>query len=43
MAKKKRVSLKHEHFHKDGTLWARGTMKGNVMASFCDGFRKKRG
>ena len=40
MAVKNRATRKHEHFHKDGTLWARGAMKGRVMAGFWEWFRK---
>ena len=37
---KKRASRKHEHFHRDGTLWALGAMKSDVMAGFWEWFRK---
>jgi antitoxin component YwqK of YwqJK toxin-antitoxin module len=30
----------HEHFHKDGSLWARGELKGGVMEGAWEWFRK---
>lgn len=30
----------HEHFHKDGTLWARGQLTDGVMTGYWEWFRK---
>jgi len=37
--KKSAVKL-HEHFHKDGSLWARGELKNGVMEGYWEWFRK---
>jgi antitoxin component YwqK of YwqJK toxin-antitoxin module len=37
---KKRVAKNHEHFHKDGSLWARGELSGKVMTGYWEWFRK---
>ena len=31
---------KHTHYHKDGTVWAKGQMQGNKMYGFWVWFRK---
>jgi antitoxin component YwqK of YwqJK toxin-antitoxin module len=40
MAKKSNSSKPHIHYHKDGTVWARGTMSGEVMTGYWEWFRK---
>ena len=30
----------HEHFHKDGSLWARGALLDGVMTGYWEWFRK---
>lgn len=30
----------HEHFHKDGSLWARGELTDGVMTGYWEWFRK---
>jgi hypothetical protein len=40
VAAKKPASREHEHYHKDGTLWARGEMTGRVMTGYWEWFRK---
>ena len=30
----------HEHFHKDGSLWARGELVDGVMTGYWEWFRK---
>jgi antitoxin component YwqK of YwqJK toxin-antitoxin module len=37
---KKRTAEAHEHFHKDGSLWARGELTGTVMTGYWEWFRK---
>ena len=37
--KKSAIKL-HEHFHKDGSLWARGELKKGVMEGYWEWFRK---
>ncbi len=40
-AKKSKANAKeHLHFHKDGTLWAKGQMTGDVMTGYWEWFRK---
>lgn len=34
------VRRRVEHHHKDGSLWARGQMKGGVMVGYWEWFRK---
>ncbi len=31
---------KYTHYHKDGTLWAKGFMKGGKMEGYWEWFRK---
>jgi len=31
---KKSATKVHEHFHKDGSLWARGELKDGVMEGY---------
>jgi len=31
---------KYVHYHKDGSVWARGSMKGKVMTGYWEWFRK---
>ena len=43
MAAKKRAAPKtkaHLHYHKDGSLWAKGQMKGDVMVGYWEWYRK---
>lgn len=40
MTSKKSVTRPHEHFHKDGSLWARGQLKDGVMEGYWEWFRK---
>ena len=40
MARKKSATKLHEHFHKDGSLWARGELKAGVMEGYWEWFRK---
>ena len=40
MAKKKGVAKEHIHYHKDGSLWARGQMLDGVMVGYWEWFRK---
>ena len=40
MTPKKPATKVHEHFHKDGSLWARGELKGGVMEGYWEWFRK---
>jgi antitoxin component YwqK of YwqJK toxin-antitoxin module len=40
VAIKKRIAKAHEHYHKDGSLWARGEKAGNVMTGYWEWFRK---
>ncbi len=30
----------HVHFHKDGSVWAKGQLKGDTMVGFWEWFRK---
>jgi hypothetical protein len=34
VARKKSATKLHEHFHKDGSLWARGELKAGVMEGY---------
>lgn len=34
------VPKAHEHFHKDGSLWARGELTRGVMTGYWEWFRK---
>lgn len=40
MAKKKSQPQKHLHYHKDGSLWAKGQMLNGVMVGYWEWFRK---
>ena len=40
MPSKKSGSGLHEHFHKDGSLWARGALRAGVMEGYWEWFRK---
>ena len=40
MPRKKSSAGVHEHFHKDGSLWARGELKAGVMEGYWEWFRK---
>ncbi len=31
---------KHIHYHKDGSIWAKGQMRGEVMEGYWEWFRK---
>ena len=33
-------SQEHLHYHKDGSLWAKGQIKGDVMVGYWEWFRK---
>jgi antitoxin component YwqK of YwqJK toxin-antitoxin module len=37
---KKTPAQEHLHYHKDGTLWAKGQMAGHVMTGYWEWFRK---
>jgi antitoxin component YwqK of YwqJK toxin-antitoxin module len=40
VARKKSTKKVHEHFHKDGSLWARGELQDGVMEGYWEWFRK---
>jgi len=40
VVRKKSATKVHEHFHKDGSLWARGELKDGVMEGYWEWFRK---
>jgi antitoxin component YwqK of YwqJK toxin-antitoxin module len=40
MAASRRKPTRHEHYHKDGTLWARGELTDGVMTGSWEWFRK---
>jgi antitoxin component YwqK of YwqJK toxin-antitoxin module len=40
VARKKSATKVHEHFHKDGSLWARGELHDGVMEGYWEWFRK---
>lgn len=40
MAKKKVKPKEHLHDHKDGSIWAKGQMLGDVMTGYWKWFRK---
>ena len=40
MPTKRSKPKEHIHYHKDGTLWAKGQMKDGVMAGYWEWFRK---
>ena len=40
MARKKPATNMHEHFHKDGSIWARGELRDSLMEGYWEWFRK---
>ena len=40
MPKKKPASTAHIHYHKDGTIWAKGELTDGVMTGYWEWFRK---
>lgn len=40
MPRKTSATNVHEHFHKDGSLWARGELVAGVMEGYWEWFRK---
>jgi len=40
VSRKKSAVKLHEHFHKDGSLWARGELKNGIMEGYWEWFRK---
>lgn len=40
MAKKKATPQEHLHYHKDGSLWAKGQMLEGVMVGYWEWYRK---
>ena len=40
MATKKPTKKKHTHYHKDGSIWAKGFLRGNKMEGYWEWFRK---
>lgn len=40
MAKKKAKAQDHIHYHKDGSLWAKGQLLDGVMVGYWEWFRK---
>ena len=40
MAKKKPKSTEHIHYHRDGSVWAKGQMDGEVIVGYWEWFRK---
>jgi antitoxin component YwqK of YwqJK toxin-antitoxin module len=40
MAKKKPQTTEHIHYHRDGSVWAKGQMDGEVMVGYWEWFRK---
>ena len=40
MPKKKAKPQEHLHYHKDGSLWAKGQMLDGVMVGYWEWFRK---
>ncbi len=41
MPKKKSKPQEHRHYHKDGSLWAKGQMLDGVMVGYWEWFRKE--
>jgi antitoxin component YwqK of YwqJK toxin-antitoxin module len=39
-AKKTASGKKHVHYHKDGSIWATGALKGKFMHGYWEWFRK---
>jgi hypothetical protein len=42
MPKKKKAGKPYLHYHKDGSLWAKGAKVGDTMTGYRDGFGKAR-
>ena len=40
MAKKAKAGTECVHYHKDGTVWAKGTKVGDTMTGYWEWFRK---
>ena len=40
MPAKRSKPKEHIHYHKDGTIWAKGQMSGGVMTGYWEWFRK---
>lgn len=40
MPSRKPKAKKHIHYHKDGTIWAKGQMADGVMTGYWEWFRK---
>ena len=40
MTKKKAKPKEHIHYHKDGSIWAKGQMLGEIMTGYWEWFRK---
>ena len=40
MTKKKAQPKEHIHYHKDGSIWAKGQMLGEIMTGYWEWFRK---
>ena len=40
MAAKRSKAKKHVHYHKDGTIWAKGQMTDGIMTGYWEWFRK---
>ena len=40
MAKKTSSSEPYTHYHKDGSIWAKGKKSGDVMTGYWEWFRK---
>ena len=41
MPKKKSKATEHIHYHKDGSVWAKGQMLDGVMVGYWEWFRKE--
>jgi antitoxin component YwqK of YwqJK toxin-antitoxin module len=37
---KRAAAREHIHYHKDGSIWAKGQMTGDVMTGYWEWFRK---
>jgi hypothetical protein len=40
MAKARKLPKPHVHYHKDGSIWAKGQLVGNTMIGYWEWFRK---
>ena len=40
MPPKKSAARVHVHYHKDGTIWAKGKLRNGVMTGYWEWFRK---